>query len=126
MKFLILSCICLFFQSCDPTYVIAIQNDSNETIKFKGQINERFRTFNYDSIPIAYLDNNWIEAEIKPEQQLDCGFAIADLENDMPFNSIKIFVKNDTLIANNNDELLELFDNRSAFNVMRPYILVVD
>lgn len=118
--------ISLFLLSCDPTYVIAIQNNSNEVIKLKAQVNERFHSNNFDSIYITYNDNDWIEAFIKPNQQLDFGYAIAGLENDIPFNEIKVFINNDSIIAKNQKEIFRLFDNRGVFNVMTPYILELD
>jgi hypothetical protein len=126
MRFFGFISICFFLLSCDPTYVIAIQNNSNEIIKLKAQVNQRFHSNNYDSIFITYLDNNWIEAFIKPKQQLDCGYAIAELDNDIPFNELKIFINNDSIVAKNQKEVLKLLDNRGVFKVMTPYILEID
>ena len=126
MKFFVFICVFLFLLSCDPTYVIAIQNDSNEVIKLKAQVNERFHSNNFGSIAITYLENDWIEADIKPKQQLDCGFAIAELKNDIPFNEMIILKNKDSICAKNHKEVFELFDNRSLINIMTPYILIIE
>ncbi|WP_156113413.1 hypothetical protein [Wocania ichthyoenteri] len=92
----------------------------------KAQVSERFHSNNFDSVVITYYDNNWIEADIKPKQQLDCGFAIAGLKNNIPFNEMIILKNKDTISAKNHKELLELFDNRGFGNIMTPYIFIID
>lgn len=114
--------IMLLLQSCDPTYSIRIENNSGSKVTVKATTTINFRAYEHE---VTELGDNKIRVDIPSGEYLDCGMAIAGLENDLPFTNLTIETLNDTIMADNPDQVLSLFEKKPSGNLKTPYRLVV-
>tara|TARA_Y100001934_G_C11661397_1_gene454657 strand:+ start:66 stop:452 length:387 start_codon:yes stop_codon:yes gene_type:complete len=110
-------------KSCDPTYPVSISNQTDSEVTIQAKKTLRFWN---DSIKLKELsDENWIEFNLKPKQSIECGMTIGGLRNDLPFSELKILKPQDTIIAKNENQVMELFDKSFFGNLNTPYKLTI-
>lgn len=63
--------------------------------------------------------------ELGPKEQIKVGSAIAEIDNDMPFEIIKIVQKKDTIMADNLEEIKNLFDKKFFGGLKTPYNITI-
>ncbi|MEA1784881.1 hypothetical protein U1E44_02150 [Arenibacter sp. GZD96] len=116
--------IAILIQSCDPTYPISIKNNSGTEIVVDAKLTNSFNP----GLTTTYIadENGRLQFKIESGQEFECGFSIAELENDLPFSELKIYTKKDTIIANNRNEVLNLFDKNWIGKMKTPYVMTVE
>lgn len=123
LKFLMIG-LCLLFMSCDPTYPVIISNSTSDTVVIHG---EETNNFFIDSSKDSFVEFNEKEKRtsirLPPKASINCGMAIAELNNDLPFKKIKIYTGKDSLIATSEKEVLHLFEKNVWGNPRKPYII---
>ncbi|MCC6725416.1 MAG: hypothetical protein IT258_12990 [Saprospiraceae bacterium] len=112
--------------SCDPTYPISIYNSRKDTVTIVAKTTI---DFNSDELDYKVLGGPYnqkvIEFKMAPETILECGMAIAEIDDDMPFSEFKVFSKNDTIVAKSQAEILDLFDKNRWGSLETPYQLTI-
>jgi hypothetical protein len=108
--------------SCDPVYPITITNDTTDTIKF--EVKENYR-FNSEQLPQSKTKDGFTIYQILPKDTMEIGSAIAEIDNDMPIEEIRIFKPKDTISANNLIDIKKLFDKKFFGGLKTPYNLTI-
>ncbi|MDC7996376.1 hypothetical protein [Altibacter sp. HG106] len=114
----------LLTQSCDPSYSVSIKNNSGAEIIVDAKLTEYFdpgltTTFIAD-------ENNRLQFKVENGHEFHCGYTIGGLKDDLPFTDLRIYIVNDTVIARNRNEVLNLFDKNWLGNLKTPYTLTVE
>ena len=122
LKLGILSIIAMTIFGCDPTYSISIQNASNTVIEIEINENVRFNSKKEPKEKIAQGINLY---ELKPDEKMETGMAIAELENDIPYNSLRISKRSHLIYAETDQEILELFDKNIMGTLKKPYTITI-
>lgn len=114
----------LLLSSCDPTYVVEITNKKTEKITV---IAERTIYFNPpESNKVKYLENNLVEFHLKPNESLQCDCIIGGINNNkLPFSKLKAYTKNDTITANDRQEISNLLEKNFLGFYNNPYNIVI-
>jgi hypothetical protein len=118
----------LAFMSCDPTYPILISNSKTDTVTI---VTETTIHFHADEPLIGYqdlggpYDHNIIKFKMAPGTSIECGMAIAGIEDEMPFTEFKVYSNNDSLVANSQGQILDLFEKTFWRNLKTPYQLTI-
>ena len=113
----------LLIQSCDPTYPVSINNQTESEIRIQAKKTLRFWNENLNETELTQKD--WIEFKIEPKKSVKCGMTIGGLKDDIPFSNLKIYTDKDTIIAQNRNEVLNLFDKNWIGNLKTPYTLTI-
>lgn len=117
-----------FLMSCDPTYPIMISNDKADTVTIVTETTIHFHTndqlIDYEDLGGPY-DHNIIKFKLAPGTSIKCGTAIAGIQNEMPFTNFRIYSNKDSIIANNQLHILELFKKTFWGNLETPYQLTI-
>jgi hypothetical protein len=123
-SFLILVILTLatFFTSCDPVYPITITNSTTDTMYLEVKQNYRFSS---EQLPQAENKGGFCVYQVLPKDTLEIGSAIAEIDNDMPIDAIRIFKRKDTVSANNLASIKELFDKKLLGGLRTPYNLTI-
>ena len=92
--------------SCDPTYPITITNNSN----VPTEILVKEKTLNFKTVKekIYTTTSGFDIYLLAPSEQMSVGTAIAEFDNDLPFEEIKIVRKTDTISATGLEEIKNL------------------
>ncbi len=113
----IYSSLLLFFllHSCDPVHSISIYNDTKDTLNIYGveDYNDEYevQTNGYFKLP--------------PQQTMFIGSAIAQIDNDINFDTLIIYSNSTKIQAFNKQDIKTLFD-RNIFNQIKtPYLITV-
>ena len=114
----------ILIQSCDPNYPVSINNQTESEIKIQTKKTLKFWNENLDEIELTEKD--WVEFKIEPNKSLKCGMTIGGLKNDLPFSEILIITETDTIRAENENQIMELFDKTFFGNIETPYVLTVE
>ncbi|WP_192820802.1 hypothetical protein [Rufibacter sp. LB8] len=112
----------LLVQSCDPTYSIRIENKSGSKITVNATTTNKFQAYGHE---IIELEGNKVRFEIPSGEYLECGMAIAGLDNDLPFTNLKIQTLNKTILAENPEKVISLFEKEPDGDLKTPYSLVI-
>lgn len=110
-------------QSCDPFYPVSIKNNSGAKIIVDAKL-----TNNFDpGLTTTFIadENNHLQFKVESEEEFHCGYAIGGLKNDLPFSELKIYTNKDTIVAENRNEILSLFNKNWTGNLKTPYVLTV-
>ena len=111
-------------QSCNQSHSVSIENNSGTEIIIDAKLTGYFdpgltTTFIAD-------ESNRLQFKVESGQEFHCGFTIGELKDDLPFSELKIYTKKDTIIAENRNEVLNLFDKKWTGNLKTPYVLTVE
>ena len=104
--------------SCDPYYSITVTNKTSDTAKILVKQTIHFRTEKQDSLATT---DGFDVYELAPSEQIQVGSAIAEIDNDIPFEQIKIVRNKDTITANNLETIKILFDKKTLGGLKTPY-----
>lgn len=118
----------LFLASCDPVYPILITNSNKDTVTVITETTIHFQPLDtlvdYRELSGPY-NHRIIQFKIAPMDTLECGMAIAGIENEMPFTKFSIYAGQDSIIADTQTEILELFAKSFWGKLKTPYELVI-
>lgn len=103
---------------CDPYYSITVTNNTSETAQILVKETIHFRTEKQKSLTTI---DGFEVYELAPNEQMQVGSAIAEIDNDIPFEQIKIVRNRDTVAANNIVTIKELFDKKTFGGLKTPY-----
>lgn len=116
----------LIFQSCDPTYSIRLVNKSDDTLNILATTTIHFQLRNHQiEILDEVEDREIVSFMVLPNQELDVGMAIAGLEDELPFTSLKINKDENTIEAKGEKEVLKLFQKKNG-KLETPYQIVIE
>ncbi|WP_196889430.1 hypothetical protein [Aureivirga sp. CE67] len=110
----------LLLSSCDPYYSITVTNKTTETVKILVKQNNRFRTEKQKTLTTV---DGFDVYELAPNENIKVGNAIGEIDNDIPFDTLKIIRYNDTITANTLEEIIDLFDKKTFGGLKKPYNL---
>ena len=108
----------LLLAACDPYYRITVTNKTSDTVKLL--VKETIH-FNTDKQKTGDTANGLDIYELAPAERMHAGHAIAEIDNDLPFDTLKIVRNTDTLVANNAAEIKGLFDKKRIGGLKKPY-----
>ncbi len=63
---------------------------------------------------------------MSPNDTIDIGSAIAEIDNDIHFSEIHILTKNDTISARGISEIKSLFNKNFIDRLEKPYLISVE
>lgn len=109
--------------SCDPTYSITVTNNTNEPTEIL--VKEKIPDFITDKQKTFTTIDGFDIYLLAPNERMHVGTAIAEIDNDMPFEEIKIVQKTDTISATGLEEIKYLFDKEASGELMTPYNLTI-
>lgn len=117
----------LIIQSCDPYYPVSITNSTEDTLTVIARTTTSFQSNDIIILESSGpYDDERIKFKITPGETVECGGAVAGLEDDVPFTELIIYSQQDSIKALNKEEVLNLFEKNSAGQLKTPYELVVD
>jgi len=105
--------------SCDPTYPITITNNSN--VPKEILVRQTSLNFTTDKEKVYTTPNGFDVYILAPSEQMNVGTAIAEFDNDLPFEEIKIVRKTDTISASGLEQIRVLFDMDDSGDLLTPY-----
>jgi hypothetical protein len=111
-----------FFTSCVPFYPITITNSTTDTIYLEAKENYRFGS---EQLPQNKNKDGFSVYRVLPKGTLKIGSAIAEIDNDMPIDAIKIIKPKDTVSANKLADIKNLFDKKLFGGLKTPYNLAI-
>jgi len=118
----------LLLTSCDPTYKILISNNKADTVTVVIETTSHFSTddqlIGYKDLGGPY-DHTIIKFKMAPRTSIECGMAIAGIQDEMPFTTFKVYSNKDSLVANTQDQILDLFEKTFWGNLETPYQLTI-
>ncbi|WKW46892.1 hypothetical protein P3875_02225 [Myroides sp. JBRI-B21084] len=103
---------------CDPYYSITVTNITSDTAQILVKETINFRTEKQKSLTTT---DGFDVYELAPNEQIKVGSAIAEIDNDIPFDQIKIVTRKDTLTANSIETIKNLFDKKTFGGLKTPY-----
>lgn len=103
---------------CDPYYSITVTNNTSETAQILVKETINFRTDKQKSLTTM---DGFDVYELAPNEQIKVGSAIAEIDNDIPFEQLKIIRNRDTITANNLETIKNLFDKKTFGGLKTPY-----
>ena len=71
------------------------------------------------------IDSIGIKFEMATGTIIECGIVIAGIQNKMPFTKFKVYTDKDSLIASNQDQILDLFAKTFWGNLKTPCELII-
>src|SRR5690348_5645238 len=89
------------FESCDPYYSIRIQNLTQDTVSVVALTTVHFYSDDDYKVLGEQDGDQKIMLRISPGKYADCGNAIGELEDDLPFRELRIDVRQDAIVATN-------------------------
>jgi hypothetical protein len=112
--------------SCDPMYSVSISNNRNDTVTIEAKTTVNFSPLDtliaYERLGGTY-DHAIIRFKMAPKTSIEIGQAIAGIEDDMPFTKLKIYSVSDSIYANSQEQILNLFKKTFFGNLETPYEL---
>ena len=112
----------LLLLGCDSYIPISITNKKNEVIKVCIKENTHFLS---DKQPKLKTKDGFSVYELASGERMEIGDAIAELDNDIPFYSIRICTSNDTISRNTHEDIKALFDKKTFGGLQTPYNISV-
>ena len=111
-----------FLTSCDPYYSITLTNKTADTVSVIIKQNFKFRS---NKIEFGKTNDDYKIYKVTPNEIFKVGSAIAEIDNDIPFDNILIVSRNDTTKANNIEEIKMLFDKKNFGRLKTPYTITI-
>jgi hypothetical protein len=113
----------LFMTSCDPTYSISVTNSTTDTVSIVIKPTIHFRT---EKDKISKTSDGLDIYKLNPNEKIYVGSAIAEIDNDMPFQEFKIYKgATITVSASNLKDIKNLFDKTVFGGLKTPYNLTI-
>jgi hypothetical protein len=106
------------FSSCDPYYLITVTNTTNDTTTILVKETVDFKT---EKNKIRTTEDGFDVYQLEPKEQIMVGSAIAEIDNEIPFEVIIIAKNRDTILADNVEEIIDLFDRNLFGGLKTPY-----
>ncbi|MCA6362096.1 MAG: hypothetical protein IM638_03610 [Bacteroidetes bacterium] len=103
-------------------------NQSKDTATVRAIATIQFGHPSYpDTFPFVYDSVGYREVRflLAPGAEMFCGQAIAEIDNDLPFEKISIHCGSDSLIANTKEEVKQLFDKNVFGSLSTPYKITI-
>ena len=114
--------ILILLASCDPTYPITISNSTHESVVILVKTNSHFHTEKEKTgVTQAGLDVYQLNAN----ESIQVGMAIGGIDNDIPFDAIKIVKSKDTVSAIGLEDVKRLFERKLSGNLKKPYVISI-
>ena len=117
-----------FFTSCDPTYPILILNSKVDTVTIVTETTIYFETdkrlLDFEDLGGTY-DHKVIKFKMPPKTCMECGMTIGGIHDEMPFTKFSVYSNNDSVVANTQDQILNLFEKTFFGNLQTPYQLII-
>jgi hypothetical protein len=114
--------------SCDPTYPISITNNRLDTVTVITETTIHFsfvnKSVDFEELGGTY-DHTVIKFKMAPGTLIQCGSAIAGIQDEMPFTKFKVYSSKDSIVANSQDEILNLFEKTFWGSLKTPYNLEI-
>lgn len=107
---------------CDPYYAITVTNKTKGTARILVKETISFRT---EKQKIQSTSDGFDIYELAPNEQIEVGSAIAEIDNDLPFEEIKIIRSGDTITADNVEAIKNLFDKKIFGGLKTPYNITI-
>ncbi len=110
--------------ACDPIYSISVSNQTTDTVSVLATTTHSFHIYQE---PLDFEERGGIEGpfvvqfRIAPGQTVQCGQAIAELEDDLPFKEFKASWGTESVVANSKAQVLDLFDKNFWGDLKTPY-----
>lgn len=111
-----------FLTSCDPYYSISLTNKTADTVSVIIKQNYKFSS---NKIEFGKTKDDYKIYKVTPNEIFKVGSAIAEIDNDIPFDNILIVSRNDTTKANNIEEIKMLFDKKTFGRLKTPYNITI-
>ena len=108
----------IMFSSCDPYYLITVTNTTNDTTTILVKETVDFKT---EKNKIRTTEDGFDVYQLEPKEQIMVGSAIAEIDNEIPFEVIIIAKNRDTILADNVEEIIDLFDRNIFGGLKTPY-----
>jgi hypothetical protein len=121
--FLTIGILTLTLMGCDPYCSITITNNKSDTVKIFVKETINFSTEKQKS---HTMPDGFDIYELAPNEKIKVGSAIAEIDNDIPFEQIKIVRNNDTITASNLEEIKILFDKKTFGGLKTPYNISIN
>jgi len=115
---LVLGFLTALLASCDPYYPITVTNKTADTATILVKETVNFRT---DKQKLLTTPDGFNVYKLSPMEQVKVGSAIAEIDNDIPFDVIKIIRNKDTISANTIEGIKKLFDKKFFGGLQTPY-----
>ncbi len=122
-RLLILIFLTVVGAGCDRYTAIAISNKTAEKVRVLVKTTSNFQT---EKQKVETTTDGFDIYELTPNEYMQVGIAIAEIDDDLPFTSIKIVRAGDTVSANNVNEIKALFDKSKVGGLKKPYNLVIE
>ena len=106
----------ILLSSCDPVYNISIKNSTEDTIIVSG-------VYDFNNENQMTLDGSY---KIQPNKSIIIGQAIAEIDNDIPTDSLIIQTQTKLIKALGEDQVKELFEKNIFGSIKTPYIIDVE
>jgi hypothetical protein len=103
---------------CDRYYSITVTNETTDTAKILVKETIKFRT---EKQKTQTTNDGFDVYVLAPNEQIKVGSAIAEIDNEIPFEEIKIVRNRDTVTANNLEAIKNLFDKKAFGGMKTPY-----
>jgi hypothetical protein len=103
---------------CDPYYSVTVTNETQDTARILVKETINFRT---EKQKIQTTADGFDIYELAPNEQMKVGSAIAEIDNDIPFEEIRIVRNGDTITAGNLEGIKNLFDKKTFGGLKTPY-----
>lgn len=111
-------------ESCDSKPTISVVNSTNERVVFDMLINENF-LIEAGNTALTNPEGRLI-ISIAPSEKFICGYVTNELQNDLPFDDLKIYTYKDTIFAQTKVQITELFDKNSDGYYKIPYVINIE
>ena len=111
-----------FLMSCDPYYSITLTNKTADTVSVIIKQNYKFSS---EKTAFGKTKDDYKIYKITPNEIFKVGSAIAEIDNDIPFDNILIVSGNDTTKANKLVEIKMLFDKKTFGGLKAPYNIII-
>lgn len=108
----------IMLTSCDPYYKISVTNTTNDTATILIKETIHFRT---DKKKIVTTTEGYDVYKLEPKERVEVGSSIAEIDNDIPFEVIIIVKNRDTILADNLEDIKNLFDRKTFGGLKTPY-----
>ena len=112
----------LLLTGCDPYYSISVTNKTTDTVTIQVKPTINFRT---EKSKTSTTSDGYDVYKLTPTEIVQVGSAIAEIDNDISFNAVRIIKRNDTISASNLDDIKNLFDKKTFGGLQTPYNLSI-
>jgi hypothetical protein len=115
--------------SCDPVHHVYLINNTTDTATITAMTTVYYdradSILSYEVLNDSVRGFTRVRFKIAPGDTIKCGQTIAEIDDEIPFQAIHIHWKQDSLTANSETEVKELFD-KSAFGKLKtPYTITI-